>query len=142
MAIVFGRSFYTAIILAAVIFLKDKKLFKVNFKDLPLFIGAGVFSIILFNFSYYKTMSLTSLSVAAVLLYTAPFFVVIISAFLFKERLNFKKNIRLYSSFFGLLIRFGNIWFAKQNNLSGNCFRLAYGIWLRALYNFQPYTYR
>ena len=116
MAIVFGRSFYTAIILAAVIFLKDKKLFKVNFKDLPLFIGAGVFSIILFNFSYYKTMSLTSLSVAAVLLYTAPFFVVIISAFLFKERLNFKKISACIVAFLGCLFVSGI--FDSQNRIT------------------------
>lgn len=103
MGIVFGRSFYTAIILAVIILFKDKNFFKIKLKDLPLFVGAAVFSIILFNFSYYKTMSLTSLSVAAVLLYTAPFFVVIISAFLFKEKLNLKKVSACAVAFIGCL---------------------------------------
>ena len=103
MGIVFGRSFFTALILAVLIIFKDKKYFRFKFKDLPLFIGAAVFSIILFNYSYYKTMSLTSLSVAAVLLYTAPFFVVILSVFLFKEKLTFKKVCALLVAFVGCL---------------------------------------
>lgn len=116
MGIVFGRSFFTAIILVVFILFKDKNLFKVKLKDLPLFIGAAVFSIILFNFSYYKTMSLTSLSVAAVLLYTAPFFVVIISAFLFKERLNVKKVCALFVAFVGCLFVSGI--FDSQNRIT------------------------
>lgn len=103
MGIVFGRSFFTALILAVLIIFKDKKFFKVKLKDLPFFVGAAVFSIILFNYSYYKTMSLTSLSVAAVLLYTAPFFVVILSVFLFKEKLTFKKVCALLVAFVGCL---------------------------------------
>lgn len=116
MGIVFGRSFFTAIILVVFILFKDKNLFKVKLKDLPLFIGAAVFSIILFNFSYYKTMSLTSLSVAAVLLYTAPFFVVIISAFLFEERLNVKKVCALFVAFVGCLFVSGI--FDSQNRIT------------------------
>ena len=103
MGIVFGRSFFTAIILGIVILFKDKSLFKIKLKHLPLFIGCAVFSIVLFNFSYYKTMSMTSLSVAAVLLYTAPFFVVIISAFLFGEKFNLKKIIACVTAFVGCL---------------------------------------
>lgn len=116
MGIVFGRSFFTAIVLALFIFLKDKKLFKIKFKDIPFFVGAAVFSIILFNFSYYKTMSLTSLSVAAVLLYTAPFFVVIMSVFLFKERLDFKKAVACIIAFVGCLFVSGI--FDSQNRIT------------------------
>ena len=77
MQIVFFRALFSAIILGSIILIRDKGLFKLKLKDIWLFAAAGIFSIVLFNFSYYKTMSLTSLSVAAVLLYTAPFFVVI-----------------------------------------------------------------
>lgn len=116
MAIVFGRSFFTAIILGAVILLKDKSLFKIKVKDLHLFIGCALFSILLFNFSYYKTMSLTSLSVAAVLLYTAPFFVVIISAFLFGERFNLSKIIACITAFVGCMFVSGV--FDSQNRIT------------------------
>ena len=116
MGIVFGRSFFTAIILGAVILFKDKNLFKIKLKDLPIFLACAVFSIILFNFSYYKTMSLTSLSVAAVLLYTAPFFVVMISAVLFKERLTFKKAVACVLAFIGCLFVSGI--FDSQNRIT------------------------
>lgn len=116
MAIVFGRSFFTSIILGAVILLKDKSLFKIKVRDLHLFIGCALFSILLFNFSYYKTMSLTSLSVAAVLLYTAPFFVVIISAFLFGERFNLSKIIACITAFVGCMFVSGV--FDSQNRIT------------------------
>ena len=39
-----------------------------------------------FNACYFTTISLTSLSVAAVLLYTAPLFVMTLSRVVFKKR--------------------------------------------------------
>ena len=85
MQMVFWRAIISAAVFFIIILVKDVSLFKIKFKDLWFFIAAGLFSIVLFNFSYYTTMSLTSLSVAAVLLYTAPFFVVLMSIFIFKE---------------------------------------------------------
>jgi len=102
MQIVFGRAFITALIIGIVILFKDISLFKIKFKDLWLFLCGGVFSIVLFNYSYYTTMKLTdSLAVAAVLLYTAPFFVLIISLFLFGERLTLKKVFACLVAFVG-----------------------------------------
>lgn len=101
MQIVFGRAVFSTIILGLLILFKDLKLFKICTKDIWIFVSSGIFSIILFNFSYYMTMSLTSLSVAAVLLYTAPFFVVIISVPLFKEKMNFNKLIACFTAFVG-----------------------------------------
>lgn len=89
------RTLFSALVLGAVILVRDRKAFAVKPKDIPLFAAAGIMSIVLFNFCYYKTMSLTSLSVAAVLLYTAPFFVVIMSVFIFKQRLTLKKIRRI-----------------------------------------------
>ena len=91
MEIVFGRTFFTSLILGLTILLKDKSLFKIKLKDLWIFALSGIFSIVLFNFSYYKTMSLTTLSVAAVLLYTAPFFVLILAALFLGSRLRLKR---------------------------------------------------
>ena len=101
MQIVFTRALFASLLLAVIIGVKDKNLFKIKIKDLWLFIATGLFSIVLFNFSYYMTISLTSLSVAAVLMYTAPFFVVIISVPLFKEKLNLKKSIACLIAFIG-----------------------------------------
>ena len=101
MELVFGRSFFTAIFIAVIMLLKDINSFKIKFRDLWLFVCAGIFSIILFNFSYYTTMSLSTISVAAVLLYTSPFFVVIISRFLFGKKLTANKCTACVVAFFG-----------------------------------------
>lgn len=101
MQLVFLRTFFSALVLGIILLIKDKSLFKIKLKDLWLFAAAGILSIVLFNFCYYKTMSLTSLSVAAVLLYTAPFFVVIMSVFIFKQRLTLKKCAACVTAFFG-----------------------------------------
>ena len=101
MQIVFFRAFFSAVVLAILILFKNKNLFKVKLKDLWLFISAGIFSIVLFNFSYYKTMALTSLSVAAVLLYTAPIFVCVLSVILFREKVTFNKLFALLIAFVG-----------------------------------------
>ena len=101
MQIVFFRATFTSLIIGILILIKDKKLFKIRLKDYWLFACGGIFSIVLFNFAYYRTMQETSLSVAAVLLYTAPFFVVIISRFLFGESLTFNKSTALIMAFIG-----------------------------------------
>lgn len=101
MQIVFFRAFFSSLVLGIIIFLKNKSLFKVKLKDLCFFAAAGVFSIVLFNFSYYRTMALTSLSVAAVLLYAAPIFVSVLSVLLFREKITFNKIFALIIAFLG-----------------------------------------
>lgn len=101
MQIVFCRAFFTSIILSVVILLKNKRYFRIAFKDIWLFVAAGLGSIVLFNFSYYKTMALTSLSVAAVLLYTAPIFVCVMSVLFFREKITVNKIVALIMAFLG-----------------------------------------
>lgn len=117
MQTVFGRSFLSAVILGFIVLIKDKALFKIRLKDLWLFVSAGLFSIILFNYSYYMTMSLASLSVAAVLLYTAPFFVVIISLPLFNKKLTVNKCIACIMAFIGCCFVSGL--FSSAQRISG-----------------------
>ena len=79
----------------------DRKALKIRLKDIWCFVGTGAFSVAFFNYCYFKTMTLTSLSVAAVLLYTAPTFVMLMSAVLFKERLSGRKLAALGLAFVG-----------------------------------------
>ncbi len=127
MQIVLFRALFSVICLAIIIFLKDKKLFKIKLKDLWLFVSAGIFSIVLFNFCYYKTMALTSLSVAAVLLYTAPFFVVIISLFLFKQKLTIKKSLACIMAFIGCCFVTGAIGSGEKIGINALIFGLLTG---------------
>lgn len=101
MQLVICRAVFSTLIFGIMILIKDKSLFKVKLCDLWIFISAGIFSIVIFNYSYYTTMSLTTLSAAAVLLYTAPFFVVIMSYFIFKEKFTLNKSAACFTAFVG-----------------------------------------
>ncbi len=67
--------------------LRDPKALKLKWKDLWIFAGAGILSIILFQTCYMITIQNSTLSLAAVLLYTSPVFVMLFSALFFKEKI-------------------------------------------------------
>jgi len=52
------------------------------------FVGTGIGSLALFNFCYITCIQLAGVAVAALLLYTAPAFVLLLSALLFHEKLS------------------------------------------------------
>ncbi|MFC0187747.1 DMT family transporter [Fictibacillus aquaticus] len=84
------------------LFQKPSPLF-VRLKDMKYFLGTGILSITLFNWCYFTAIQETSLSVAAVLLYTAPVFVIILSRFVFKSPLTARKLISLLLTAAGCL---------------------------------------
>ena len=107
--IVFLRAVLTTVFMAVILFVKDRKLFRIRLKDLWCFLGTGLLSIVFFNLCYFTEITITSLSVAAILLYTAPAFVMVISAFCFKEKLTKIKLASLFISFIGLVFVTGVI---------------------------------
>ncbi len=82
----------------------DRDKLKINFKDIWIFLGTGIGSIVFFNICYFITIEQTTLSIAAILLYTAPFFVIILSAIFFKERITSKKVMALLIAFIGCIL--------------------------------------
>lgn len=104
MDIVFIRALVTCIFMGVFILFYDRKMFRIRWKDIWCFLGTGLCSIVFFNFCYFQAIALTSLSVAAVLLYTAPSFVMIMSFFLFHEKFNAKKIISLVMTFLGCML--------------------------------------
>ena len=64
---------------------------KIAPRDLWMFFGTGVCSIVFFNVCYFTTIELTTLSAAAILLYTAPIFVMLMSALFFREKITPQK---------------------------------------------------
>ena len=56
-----------------------------------MFLGTGMLSIVLINVLYFMTIESTTLSLAVILLYTAPCFVMILSAILFREKITPRK---------------------------------------------------
>lgn len=104
MDICFLRGFVTFVIMLAGLLVFDRTALKIRLKDIWCFVGTGALSVSFFNFCYFKTITLTSLSVAAVLLYTAPAFVMIMSFFLFKESMTNKKMLALLLAFVGCVL--------------------------------------
>ena len=104
MEIVAVRSFVTFACMAAGLLLTDRNAVKIRLKDLWCFLGTGVFSVVFFNYCYFKTITLTSLSVAAILLYTAPSIVMVLSALLFGEKFTLKKVAALFITFAGCVL--------------------------------------
>lgn len=79
------RLVFASLIMGIYLLLKDKKLFKIKLKDLWCFLGSGLISLMIFTVCYFRTIVLSSMSVAAVLLYTSPVFVILLSFIIFKE---------------------------------------------------------
>ena len=107
--IVFVRAVVTMLCMGIFLIIYDRKMFRIKIKDIWCFLGTGLLSIVFFNLCYFKEITLTTLSVAAILLYTAPAFVMVISAFCFKERFTGRKLLSLAFSFVGLIFVTGVI---------------------------------
>lgn len=101
MEIVAVRAVVTAILMGIFMLIYNPKLFRIRWKDIWCFLGTGLLSILFFNFCYFKAISMTSMSVAAVLLYTAPAIVMVLSRILFQEKLTGVKIGALIATFIG-----------------------------------------
>ena len=92
------------ILVGLYIFFFNRSQFKVKLKDIWCFLGTGIVSLLLFSTCYFSALNYTSLAVAAILLYTAPFFVMLMSLMLFKEKMNGKKVFALILAFTGCVL--------------------------------------
>ena len=101
MDIVFLRAIVTAAFLFFVLLIYDKRLLVIHLKDLWCFLGTGVASITFFNYCYFSAIKVGSLSMAAILMYTAPAIVMILSFLLFREKLTAIKIVSLVITFVG-----------------------------------------
>ena len=93
--IVVVRNFGGMLLLLAVFAVKDRGVFRVRREHLKYFFGTGIISVVLFTSCYFSCQKICSLAVASILLYTAPSFVVILSAILRKEPVTKKKLLAL-----------------------------------------------
>ena len=90
-----------ALLFAVTLFVRDPKQFRIRLKDIWCFIGAGICSLLFFTYCYFQAITIMDLSTAAVLLYTAPSIVMILSLILFHERITVQKLIALVLAFAG-----------------------------------------
>ena len=122
------RCIVTAVALALILLIYDKKLLKIDPKDIWMFFGTGVIGIISFNVLYFEAAEIVTLSMTSVLLYTAPFFVVILSAIIFREKLTGQKGLSLVFAFAGCLLISGVIGSEQGFNAEGFLLGLGSGV--------------
>lgn len=105
--ITFLRNLLASIVLFVIIFFCNRKCLKISLKDIWMFVGTGICSIAFFNICYFKAIQMTSLSVAAILLYTAPVMVVVLSCIFLGEKFSIKKAVALVLAFAGCIFTTG-----------------------------------
>lgn len=98
------RMLVAAISFSIFLAIRSPYLFKIKLRDIWMFIGTGIISVVLFNCCYFYTMIHSQASIAVVLLYTSPVFVVLLSALLFRERITKRKLLALIMSFAGCIL--------------------------------------
>ncbi len=87
----------------------DTSYFRVKLRDAWCFIGSGLCSLLFFSYCYFQAMTLMSLSAAVIFLYTAPPIVMIMSVFIFHEKLTVKKILALLMAFAGCVLVSGPV---------------------------------
>lgn len=128
MDIVAIRAIVTVLFMLIFLLIYDRSLLRIKIQDIWCFLGTGVLSILFFNYCYFKAITLTSLSVAAVLLYTAPAIVMILSRILFKERFTVIKTVSLIATFIGCIFVTGLLGNADSLNAMGILIGLGAGL--------------
>ncbi len=101
MEIVTLRVYGSAMILVIGLLLYNKKLLKIRWQDAWCFVGTGVVSIVFFSWCYFKNVTVSSVAVSSILMYTSPVWVTILSRFVFGEKIGKSKLAALVMALVG-----------------------------------------
>ena len=93
-----------ALFFCTILLFKNRAGFKIHLRDIPLFLGLGFGSILFFTVCYFSAITIMPLSTAAILLYTSPIWIVLMSAIFFREKMNGKKLVALALAFAGCVL--------------------------------------
>lgn len=94
------RIILCALMLTAINF----KYLKIEFKDIWKFALIGIFSILTMSTTYFESIRRSSLTLASILLYTAPVMVMVMSAVFYKEKITPKKLLCLVGAIVGIIM--------------------------------------
>lgn len=93
-----------ALIFCMLLLIKDPSGFRISVKDIPLFLGLGFGSILFFTVCYFTAITMMPLSTAAILLYTSPIWIMLMSVLFFREKLTGRKLMALVLAFAGCVL--------------------------------------
>ena len=102
------RLFVTTIALVIVALVVDRGLFKVRKRDLLFFILFGFFKL-MSDVTLFRAQVTIDLSLSTLLQMTAPYYVLVISLFLFRERITLMKILAMLVAFIGCIFVTGVI---------------------------------
>jgi drug/metabolite transporter (DMT)-like permease len=121
-SVVLVRNCGGLLMLALFFLLRDRGVFRIRLRDWPLFFGTGIVSVLCFTLLYFSCQEQSSLAAAAILLYTAPTFVVLLSRLIWKDKLTRRRVAALLLAFLGCV--------AVSGVLSGGGALTPGGFWL------------
>lgn len=98
------RNFLSLVLMTVVFALFKRGVFRIKLRHLPIFVGAGLFSVLGLAVTYFNCQMHCSLAVAGILLYLAPSFVVLMSALFWKAPITKRKVMALVVSFLGCVL--------------------------------------
>ena len=93
-----------ALFFSVLLLIRDRSGFRIALRDLPLFLGLGFGSILFFTVCYFTAITMMPLSTAAILLYTSPIWIMLMSVLFFREKLNRRKLLALALAFAGCVL--------------------------------------
>ena len=124
MAILSTRNAISAVILFVFMLIYDRDLLKCKARDLPILLGGGFIGMTLTNIFYNIAVLNLSLGFAGVLIGLSPVYVVIIAAFLFRERITRRKLLGMVLAIIGVTMVSGVI----ENGITFTGLGLATGL--------------
>lgn len=104
MQITAGRLSLAGLCFALLLLIREPRGFRIRWRDLPLFLALGLLSILFFTLCYFSAITRMSLSTAAILLYTSPIWVMLLSALFLHEKLTGRKLLALALAFLGCVL--------------------------------------
>ena len=93
-----------ALVFCGLMLAQDRAGFRIPLRDLPLFLGLGFGSILFFTVCYFTAITMMPLAAAAILLYTSPIWIMLMSVLFFREKLDARKLLALAMAFAGCFL--------------------------------------
>lgn len=102
--IVICRSGTAAVLFFLSIVIRDVRLLRFKLKDIWCFLGAGMLGMLFFSVCYFTAVELIGIPTAAILQYTSPAIIAILSMFVFHEKLTAWRILAVALSFSGCCV--------------------------------------
>lgn len=135
-----------ALAFSMLLLVRDRSGFRISPRDLPLFLGLGFGSILFFTVCYFTAITMMPLSTAAILLYTSPIWIMLMSMLFFREKMNRNRLLALVLAFAGCVLVSGisGEGITMTGLLTGLGSGIGYGLYsilgTVALRRYSPYT--